>query len=118
MSKDMNLDFSSIAETPQAKPKPDSAHVKEVARQAGAAEGFTDRQSKAAAPLTQHATGMVPHVRHLRPPMVQMNLKVPETVRSAFMEAYDKEMASNRAIRSLGDFLDLVFTEWQEGRGR
>jgi hypothetical protein len=115
----MNLDFSNLAAAAPQAPRPSADQVKALAREAGAAEGFTDRAPAAEPVSDAKPTRVAPPgsvLRQLRPPMVQMNIKVPEGVRSAFVEEMEREAATNRAIRSAGDFLELILTEWKKER--
>lgn len=75
--------------------------VRRIAKDAGAADGFTDR--------------LIPKPV-LREPTVQINAKVPADFRDRFMAALAEETARNRAVRSIGDFLMVIFEEWEARR--
>ncbi len=53
----------------------------------------------------------------LREPTVQINAKVPADFRVRFMAALAEETAGNRAVRSIGDFLMVIFEEWKNRQG-
>jgi hypothetical protein len=53
----------------------------------------------------------------LREPTVQINAKVPADFRERFMTALAEETAGNRAVRSIGDFLMVIFEEWKNRQG-
>jgi hypothetical protein len=97
--KKINLDFGDIAVRQDERPTP--AQIKAVAGQAGSAEGFTDR---APSPKKRIVT-------------VQLNLKVPVDFRNRFMARVEQETDNNRAIRSAGEFLVMVFEQWERQNG-
>jgi hypothetical protein len=99
MSKTLDLSFDELG-APSA-PKPSAEVVKRVAKEAGAAEGYTDRVAPKAV---------------LREPTVQINAKVPADFRDRFMTALAEETARNRAVRSIGDFLMVLFEDWEARR--
>ncbi|HQT65530.1 MAG TPA: hypothetical protein PLO16_13575 [Acidocella sp.] len=52
----------------------------------------------------------------MREPTVQINAKVPADFCDRFMAALAEETARNRAVRSIGDFLLVIFEEWEARR--
>lgn len=98
--KKINLDFGDIAVRQDERPT--SAQIKAVAGRAGSAEGFTDR---GASPKKQRIV------------TVQLNLKVPVDFRNRFMARVEEETENNRAIRSAGEFLVMVFEQWERQNG-
>jgi hypothetical protein len=106
MSK-MNLNFSDIGDSPE---KPPASVAREIAKEAGAAEGFTQRVQ----PPT--AVAEILASTRAKSPIVQLNLRLRQETRDAIQAAYEREAEHNRAIRSIGEFMELVFNEWQEGR--
>jgi hypothetical protein len=95
--KKINLDFGDIV-TDQ-KELLSHAQVKAVADTTGIAEGFTTRAVS---------------LKKQRQITVQLNLKVPVDFRNRFMERSEIEIEKNRAIRSAGEFLVMVFEQWSQ----
>ena len=93
--KKINLDFGDIVS--DQKDRPTYAQVKAVAGTTGIAEGFTTRA------VSQ---------KKQRPITIQLNLKVPVDFKNRFMEMAEIEIENNRAIRSAGEFLVMVFEQW------
>ncbi|MBW4035312.1 MAG: hypothetical protein HIU90_07555 [Proteobacteria bacterium] len=98
--KKINLDFGDIVS--EQKDRPTHAQIKAVAGATGVAEGFTTRG--------------ISHKKQ-RPLTVQLNLKVPVDFKDRYMARADLEIDNNRAIRSAGEFLVMVFEQW-EGKSR
>lgn len=95
--KKINLDFGDIVS--EQINRPTHAQIKAVAGATGIAEGFTTRATLR---------------KRTRPITVQLNLKVPIEFRDRFMARADLETADNRAIRSAGEFLVMVFEQWEQ----
>ncbi len=95
-------------------PKPDRAVLKQVAEEAGAAEGFTPRQSQQPAPPPVAPVRAPAPVR--RPKNEQLHLKVSTEFRNEFMAAYAELAERDLSIRSAGDFVVTLFAAWKASK--